>query len=157
MPEITVDGQRLHYVGAGEGALLAVLGLVGPRPVLGSAMRALFGPAFLADPSRRGEVATWRERIAASDPRGLIRFGRAIFARDGVLDELGRVGIPTLVVAGEQDRAICPSHGRDIAAAIPDARFEIIHGAGHVCTVERPDAVNAVLVPFLREQVGARG
>lgn len=39
-----------------------------------------------------------------------------------------------------------------IARGIPDAQLEVIPRAGHVCTVEQPDAVNEVLVRFLERQ-----
>jgi 3-oxoadipate enol-lactonase len=131
--------------------LLAIFGLVGTRPVIGSAMRSMFSPGFLRDPDRQDEVVTWRSRIGANDPQALIRFGRAIFARDDVLESLKAVQVPTLVVVGEQDRALPVARARALAAAIPDARLEIIPDAGHLCTIEQPERVNRALVSFLTD------
>ena len=39
---------------------------------------------------------------------------------------------------------------REIAAAIPGGRFEMIAGAGHMSPLEEPGAFNAVLGSFLR-------
>jgi pimeloyl-ACP methyl ester carboxylesterase len=35
-------------------------------------------------------------------------------------------------------------------AALPDVRYEVIAGAGHVCNVEAPEPYNAHLITFLR-------
>ena len=37
------------------------------------------------------------------------------------------------------------------AATIPGARFELLHGAGHIPCVEAPDAYAALLTSFLKE------
>jgi 3-oxoadipate enol-lactonase len=64
---------------------------------------------------------------------------------------LGSVTAPTLVLSGASDPASPPERGREIATAISRARFEIIPAAAHLACLERPDAVTAVLVPFLEE------
>lgn len=38
---------------------------------------------------------------------------------------------PTLVVHGSRDRLLPPGHGKAVAKAIPDAKFELIDGMGH--------------------------
>lgn len=58
-----------------------------------------------------------------------------------LFDRLRRVNVPTLVLWGESDRLVTPDYGRAFAAAIPNARFEIIPNAGHMAHVENPDAV----------------
>jgi pimeloyl-ACP methyl ester carboxylesterase len=136
--------QRIRYR-----ALLAVLGIAGVRPVLRSGMTAMFSRSFLRDPARQDEVAVWRQRIADNDPRALIRFSNAIFARDDVVERLRQLEVPTLVVVGEHDRPFPPERARTIAAAIPGAKLAVIPGAGHLSTIEQPEAVNDVLVPFI--------
>jgi pimeloyl-ACP methyl ester carboxylesterase len=144
--------KRLKYQ-----AMFLVLRALGIQPLLGTAMRLMFHRATLGDPSRRAEMTAWRERIGASDPRALMRFGNAIFARGSVLEQLHRITTPTLVMVGEHDRATPPVCARRIAEAIPGARLEVIPRAAHLCTVDAAEAVNAVLVPFIRAQhSGAR-
>ena len=138
--------QRLRYR-----ALLGVLGIAGVRPVLGSGMRALFSRSFLRDPARQQEVARWRGRIADNDARAMIRFGNAIFDRDDLVGSLRRLAVPTLVMVGEHDRATPPERARTIAAAIPGAALAVIPDAGHLSTIEQPEAVNDVLVEFIRD------
>ncbi|MEV1045596.1 alpha/beta hydrolase [Streptomyces sp. NPDC049916] len=59
---------------------------------------------------------------------------------------LPSVRVPAAVLAGEKDKVIRPELGRELAAALPDASFTSLPGAGHVLPLESPDAVvSAVL------------
>ncbi len=68
-----------------------------------------------------------------------------------LLRRLGRVGIPTLVLWGENDSAVTPEFGQAYADAFAKARFEIIPGAAHMPVVEAPDATFAAIEAFLAE------
>ena len=63
---------------------------------------------------------------------------------------LPRVNVPTLVVWGESDRIVPLSAGERIASAMPNARLEVIAGAGHLPHIEKPDEV----VPLLQQHMG---
>jgi pimeloyl-ACP methyl ester carboxylesterase len=56
---------------------------------------------------------------------------------------------PTLVVTGDQDTIIPPSQARWIARHIPSAAVEIIKGAGHILTVEQPEAYRRTVKEWL--------
>jgi pimeloyl-ACP methyl ester carboxylesterase len=58
-------------------------------------------------------------------------------------------GIPLLVVAGEDDLLIPADVARELAAASPEGRAEVLDGCGHLPSVERPEAFNRVLSTFL--------
>jgi 3-oxoadipate enol-lactonase len=73
--------------------------------------------------------------------------------RKSIVDRVGAIRVPTLVMCGREDLATPPENSRTIAARIPGARLEWIDDAGHLSAVERPDAVNASLVPFVRDNV----
>jgi len=47
-----------------------------------------------------------------------------------------------------------PQAAAPIADAIPGSRTIVIHGAGHMMMVERPQEVNAALLSFLQEPTG---
>ena len=134
-------------------AMLAVLRWAGFEPLMGAVMKALFGPAFLRDPARAEARRLWKRRIMANDRDALIRFGRAIFSRADVHGEAARIGTPTLVLVGADDRARPPAEARRLAAAIPGARLDVIPRSGHLCTIEEPEAVNAALGQFLDARV----
>lgn len=74
--------------------------------------------------------------------------------RFDVRAELERIRLPTLVVAGAEDRLTPPKYARLLADAIPDARLVEIAGAGHFPQLEQPRAVNAAIREFL---AGLRG
>ncbi|GMV48772.1 MAG: 2-hydroxy-6-oxononadienedioate/2-hydroxy-6-oxononatrienedioate hydrolase [Nitrospirae bacterium] len=63
---------------------------------------------------------------------------------------LGDIRQPTLVLWGEQDRLFPPQVGRDLQAAIPNARFVLIPNAGHIPQWEQPQAVNREITEFLQ-------
>jgi class 3 adenylate cyclase/pimeloyl-ACP methyl ester carboxylesterase len=48
-----------------------------------------------------------------------------------VRDLARRIKVPTLVIHGQEDPIIPISYGRDLAALIPNVRFEIMQGADH--------------------------
>ncbi len=62
---------------------------------------------------------------------------------------LDRVSAPTLVVWGRQDRLIPLAHGERYAATIPGARLVVIDNCGHMPVLERPDALDEILIEFL--------
>lgn len=64
-------------------------------------------------------------------------------------DRLGGVKVPVLLTAGRLDTKFS-AIAEDMGRAIPDARIEIIEGAGHCAHLEQPAAFNAVLLDFLR-------
>lgn len=63
---------------------------------------------------------------------------------------------PTLFLWGEADAFAPPSRGEEVAAAMPQARLEVIPDAGHLPHFDRPEAVAASLVPFLDDAAGRR-
>lgn len=130
--------------------LVTLLRLVGVKPLIGQALKTMFGDPFLKEEEFRESREFWRTRILANDRHALIRFGNAILARDDVLDGLGALDLPVLVIAGELDRAMAVKHGRAIAGTVPGATLSLIEKAGHLCTIEQPTAVNDVLVPFIQ-------
>jgi pimeloyl-ACP methyl ester carboxylesterase len=64
---------------------------------------------------------------------------------------LHRIGVPTLVLWGEADRVARPDYGRSFAAAIPEAQFALIEGAGHFPHLEQPGALARRIVDFVED------
>jgi len=59
---------------------------------------------------------------------------------------------PMLVIAGEQDLATPPEHGRLIADAVPGARVRTVAQAAHLASVERSAEVTRLIVDHLEQQ-----
>ena len=66
-----------------------------------------------------------------------------------VLDRLGEIAVPTLVIAGELDTETPPSYSRALADGIPDAQLEVLAGVGHLAPSEDPDMFNRLVGEFL--------
>ena len=66
-------------------------------------------------------------------------------------DRLSEIGAPTLVLAGEFDTILPPRFGQAVAAAIPNARFEVMPREAHQPFQEVPDEFNARVDAFWRE------
>ncbi len=62
---------------------------------------------------------------------------------------ISNIAAPTLVIAGAQDPATPPEHAERLAAAIPDARLEVLDPGAHLINVERPEAVTELIVEHL--------
>ena len=69
-------------------------------------------------------------------------------------DRLGEVRAPTLVIAGALDAAGC-ARAEAVAAGIPDARLEVLAGAGHTPHLETPIAFRSLALAFLEEEPAA--
>jgi proline iminopeptidase len=66
-----------------------------------------------------------------------------------VMDRLGEIEAPTLVMAGRDDFQFPPEHQGELAAGIPNARLEIIEAAGHNAPSERPAEVIKAVRHFM--------
>jgi pimeloyl-ACP methyl ester carboxylesterase len=63
---------------------------------------------------------------------------------------LHRVRVPTLVVWGERDAFLPAAYGAALASALPEARLEVVEGAGHLPGLERPERTRELITAFLR-------
>ena len=79
------------------------------------------------------------------------RYAWSPFMHDPKLKgRLHRIRVPTLVLWGAADRVAKPEYGRGYAAAIPDARFQLIEGAGSFPHLEQPEAFAQAIADFIR-------
>ena len=90
-----------------------------------------------------------RQIMLSTSLNGLTGSLRGMAARPSSLELLPKINVPTLVVAGEHDAIIPAAESAALAAAIPHAELAVIPGAGHLASLENPDAVIATLRAFL--------
>ncbi|GAA2345053.1 alpha/beta hydrolase [Saccharopolyspora halophila] len=67
-----------------------------------------------------------------------------------VRSRLPEISAPTLVVVGELEAAELHRMGRMLAGGMPDVRLEVVPGAGHMLSMEKPAEFNRTLRDFLR-------
>lgn len=58
---------------------------------------------------------------------------------------LGDLDVPTLIVWGEKDRVVPFDCAKQFETAIPNARIEVVEGAGHIVELEEPDQLAALV------------
>jgi pimeloyl-ACP methyl ester carboxylesterase len=105
------------------------------------------GLAALAGRSREMREAMGHHRSS----QGLAHAARGMLAQEGsaVIDGLGSIKVPTLVIVGDQDQPfLAPCEY--MARKIPGARLEVIPGAGHSSNLDQPAIFNRVLSDFLQ-------
>jgi pimeloyl-ACP methyl ester carboxylesterase len=66
----------------------------------------------------------------------------------GLSRRLRRIKAPTLIVHGAEDRFVPVQYADEFVALLPNATRRIIPGAGHMLTVEAPDAVLSSIRDF---------
>jgi pimeloyl-ACP methyl ester carboxylesterase len=90
-----------------------------------------------------------RDMAHDTGPDAFVRQQKAIMSRPDSRPLLSEIGCPTLVVVGEGDELTPPELAREIAADILGSTLAVIPDCGHLSTIEKPDAVNAVMSKWL--------
>jgi proline iminopeptidase len=120
-------------------------GEFGPEEMVGLVRQ--FGKAYYSDPSllrvaRDLIHGEWRTKMR---PEATIFAGRELLRDWSVMDRLGEITVPTLVMAGRDDFLFPPECQGALAARLPNARLRIIERASHNPQTERTDeTVHAV-------------
>ncbi len=68
-----------------------------------------------------------------------------------VLTRLPNLRVRTLVIAAADDQVVPHSVSRQVALALPQARFELLGSGGHLHPEVMPDLFNDLLIGFLQE------
>lgn len=88
-----------------------------------------------------------RSMLMATDPKGYAANACAVRDMD-LLDDVSRVTLPTLVIAGNHDGSTPPELGRDIAQRIQGSRFVELEAA-HFSNWEQAARYTAAVMDFL--------
>jgi len=116
----------------------------------------------LAYPTKPADYAEYMTALAAKlrEPGRMAEFmktGKSTPADAGA--QLPNVTVPALVIMGtlDPDFADPRAEGEAIVAAMPVGlgRVATVDGAGHYPHAQSPDAVAALIIPFLKEHAGA--
>ncbi len=143
--------------GLGEAAVAMSL-MPGGTP-LRAAVRSvnLFGQPW------RAPARWWLDQLRWGSSPALLHASveckRAILGAAGqhhlISERLGEVRVPTLVLWGMLDKVVPFTHGRAAAQRLPDGRFQLLPGCGHMPHVECPRAFAAAVLRFLTQPDGA--
>jgi 3-oxoadipate enol-lactonase len=119
----------------------------GPEVVANAMLLRLFAASTF---TRQPEIIEETRRVILStNPHGIAAGSLALGGRLDARVWLASITLPTLLLAGEHDVISTPLEMRQIAEAMPHARFEVIPDAGHMAPLENPQVVNRVMRQFL--------
>ncbi|HEY71614.1 MAG TPA: alpha/beta fold hydrolase, partial [Anaerolineae bacterium] len=91
-----------------------------------------------------------RHEMERFDRRTSVRVMSAAFGFSGK-SRLKDIVAPTLVLVAAENKQT-HAQGRELAERIPHARLEILPRSHHLLNLDNPDAFNAAVLNFLREQ-----
>ncbi len=132
---------------AGRYAAIERLQKEGAERYLNEFARRLLSPNTVdSDPSLLAKV---RRLMGAPRVESLAGALKAMAERPDSSPLLATIAVPTLVVAGVDDKVIPAAVARGMAAAIKGAKGLVAPDAGHMVTLERSDQVTASLREFL--------
>ncbi|WP_434051520.1 MAG: alpha/beta fold hydrolase [Roseibium sp.] len=113
-------------------------------------MRDELKPNYLANGPLRQDVMDICMTMAIDlGPDVFVRQSCALQHRPDQQEALRSVDVPTLILMGREDR-LCPLERHELMHALVDrSELKIIEGAGHLPTLEQPEAVNAAFKTWL--------
>jgi pimeloyl-ACP methyl ester carboxylesterase len=89
------------------------------------------------------------ERRTKLAPEAFMFAGRTLLKDWSVVDRLGEIAVPTLVMAGRDDFVFPPECQRELVSGIPSARLHVVDRAGHNPHDERTDEVMETVRGFI--------
>jgi 3-oxoadipate enol-lactonase len=96
-----------------------------------------------------GSHSKLAERIMAGVPPETYRKAVQLLTTFDRRKELAAIQVPTLLVAGSEDKTAPPSVMEKMAQKIPGAEYVLLAGCGHLGPMDQPAQFNAALLAFL--------
>jgi len=90
------------------------------------------------------EYKGFRRAILSTMKSSLLTGMRSVYER------VGEQGKSVLLIWGEEDRTVPFSQSQEVRMAIPDAEFHSIPWVRHIPHYEKPEAVNPLIIEFLK-------
>lgn len=113
-------------------------------PDLDAECAAHLGPRWRLSPV----IDTVRAILDATRPDGWIGFAAAIATAD-FYQTTATLRLPTLILAGADDRKTPPDLQHELADLVPDAGFQLVRGGSHLSMLTDPDRFAEPLLGFL--------
>jgi 3-oxoadipate enol-lactonase len=131
--------------------MLQLLAEKGPPAVVEEMIPKLLGASTQAS---RPEQAERVRALALSNPAEAIAGAiRALMTRPDSTPLLSTIHCPTLIVVGAEDTLTPPALSEEMHRAIAGSQLVVVPGAGHLSSLEQPDAFNSALAAFLTHRV----
>lgn len=102
-----------------------------------------YGPTTSEQMLRRG-----RQQLLSVDP-GVIHGDYAACDAFDIMDQVGDIALPTLILTGSADKMTPPKYGQYLRDRISGAQLVEIKDGGHMMAVEKPAEVSQAVAHFL--------
>jgi pimeloyl-ACP methyl ester carboxylesterase len=136
---------------AGRRRMLALVAERGVQAVADEMVPKLLGETTRRERAR--VVDAVRSLILANTPQAIAGAVTAMMQRPDSTPLLATIHIPTLVVVGGEDALMPPGAAEALCRGIGGAELVTLAGAGHLPSVETPEAFNEVVARFLEHRV----
>ena len=100
-----------------------------------------------------GSDSKLAEQIMAGVPPETYRKAVQLLTTFDRRKELADIRVPTLIVAGSDDKTAPCAMMERMAQKIPGAEYVLLEGCGHLGPMDQPDAFNAALLSFLKRHL----
>lgn len=128
--------------------LMGAARAVGVRAVQGMLLKFLIHKDRLDDRALTSRVLLMADGIGVN---AFIRQQQAILGRPDNREFLKSIKCPTVLVVGAEDALTPVKVHEEMLGLIPGAKLEVLADCGHLSTMERPAAVNAILARWLAD------
>jgi len=132
-----IDRERLFATRAGDLQAMGIAEFAQKRAA------SIVSPHALPE-----HIARVRDAMSSIRESGYLAAMRMLTNGD-LLAITPNIRVPTLVACGSVDTVTPPEQNRRVAESIPGAAFALVDGAGHAVYVERPDELEACVLPFI--------
>ncbi|MDJ0782138.1 MAG: alpha/beta fold hydrolase [Desulfosarcinaceae bacterium] len=133
---------KIKYRALGLGARL-----FGLQPFVPAILPLMFGQTTRS--RNTSLVLAWKARFTQLDVPSIWCGLQALLSRNLIVGRLPEIKVPALVMVGAEDTALPVACSREIATGLQDAEFVVIPEAGHLATLEQPEAVSRAMLSFL--------
>jgi 3-oxoadipate enol-lactonase len=96
--------------------------------------------------------AAYRAIYLGNDPAAYAELSLSLARLDMTAADWGMIRAPTLVASGAHDFLWPPEIGQQVAKLIPNARFEVMHDAGHFPHLQVPETLTGLACGFLDQE-----
>lgn len=83
---------------------------------------------------------------------GIVGGLTAIKERKDYTSSLMQFNIPSLIIHGNDDKAVLVDNAKSIAEKLPNSKLVVIQEGGHMVNMECPDEVNQAILSFIRHK-----
>ena len=127
---------------------IAALEKDGIEPLIDPIMQLWFTPNFHKEKPQ--EVRGYKNMVRHVPFQGYL--GTCTALRDADLRPAAtQIKVPTICISGDQDGATPPETVLETAKLIPDSRYEMIKGSGHIPCIEQPEVLVDIIRAFLKD------